>query len=89
MSEVFEFLGVVKDVIIAFPSAIAELIYNTVVSLMSALNFIVTSLSEIPKIINMGLFDKLPSFFSYGLYSLLGIMLLITVFKLFQMFRFW
>ena len=89
MSDIFEFLGVVKDVIIAFPSAVAELIYNTAVSLMSALNFIVTSLLEIPKIINMGLFDKLPSFFSYGLYSVLGIMLLVTVFKLFQMFKFW
>lgn len=89
MSDIFEFLGVVKDVIIAFPSAILELIYNTVISLISALNFIVTSLSEIPKIINMGLFDKLPSFFSYGLYSLLGVMLLVTVFKLYQMFKFW
>lgn len=89
MSEIFEFLGVVVDVIIAFPRAIAELIYNTIVSLLSALNFIVTSISEIPKIINMGLFDKLPSFFSYGLYSVLGIMLLVIVFKLFQMFKFW
>lgn len=89
MSEVLNLIGTTGDFVLDFFKSILDLISTIGSSLITGFHFIVACITEIPKIINIGLFDKLPFFFSYGIYAIIGIMLTVTVFKLYQMFKFW
>lgn len=89
MSEVLDLIGTTGDFVLDFFKSILDLISTIGSSLITGFHFIIACITEIPKIINIGLFDKLPFFFSYGIYAIIGIMLTVTVFKLYQIFKFW
>ena len=89
MSEILDFLGTFADILSNFVSGLID-IFNTSISItVSGFHFITAFITEVPKLLNLGLLDSMPSFIHFGINSLFGVILFVIVFKLFQLIKFW
>ena len=89
MSEVLDFLGTIGGLISDFFLGIVGLIESLFSFIALGFEFITVCILEFRDFINLGLFDSLPQFFSYGISSMFCVILLVIIFKLFQIFKFW
>lgn len=89
MNEVVGVLGTMGDVFLEFFNLIVGLFKSLYSVISSATGFIIAIFSELPDIITNSMFANLPFVFQYGLSAIFGVLIMITVVKLFQLFKFW
>lgn len=89
MSEVLEFLGTIGTLVADFVLGIVDLIESLFSFISLGFEFIIACILKFNDFINLGLLNSLPQFFAYGIYTLFCVVILVLVFKLFQIFKFW
>lgn len=89
MSEILEFLGTIGTLVSDFVLGIVNLIESLFSFIALGFEFIIACILKFSDFINLGLLDSLPQFFSYGISALFCVVILVLIFKLFQIFKFW
>ena len=89
MSEILDILGTFSSLFLDFVSGIINLFSSLFSFIAFGFEFIIACILEFGNFLNLGLLDSLPQFFSYGIYALFCVIMLIIILKLFQVFKFW
>jgi len=89
VSEVLDFLGTIGTLVSDIVLGTVNLIESLFSFIILGFEFVIACILKFIDFMNLGLLDSLPQFFTYGISSLFCVVILVLVFKLFQIFKFW